>query len=169
MSIINLERDMMWPSLTSFTPLAASFSASSQACGADAAVGQRVNFGQSAFFSTSGGAQVFCGGSLILPPADGDATPYRVIGSVVSPSTCVMFGYGWYSSSAVGDPVYFRCGHDVDAVVSVAPLDAADPLFGRPLCFFALVNDEASFTANRIAIGVQRLIAKPPQFASAVS
>jgi len=168
MSIINLERDMIWPvSLVQTTPLVSAFSGT-VSVGAPAAVGQRVSSAFSTLFTTTNLGQWHALGALILPPVDGDSTPYRFRASYDGPNPC-NFGYGWFDSAAMEDFVIVGSGTHLDAVVAVSPLDSADPLFGRPLVFFATVFNGESFAQNRTTVHVQRMVSKPPQFASAVS
>jgi len=167
-NIKNLDRDMTWPvSLVTTTPTLAAF-ASPVGVAAPATVNQRVSSAFSSFFSSTAGGSFRNMGALILPPVDGDVTPYRVIGSYGGPNT-VIWSYGWFNAAAAAAPVTFACGDSVDLVVAIAPLDSADPNYGRPLCVFASVFDNVTFTANSLAISVQRMISKPPQYASAVS
>jgi len=167
-NIVNFERDMMWPvSLVTTAPVVSAFSGN-VGCGAPAAVNQRVSSAYSTNFVTTAASQWQSIGCLMLPPVEGDVTPYRFQGFYDGPNTCV-FGYGYFDSATFRAEVIVGAGKNMDGVIAIAPLDAADPDFGRPLVFFASVFNGVAFNANRSGVYTQRLVSKPPQFASAVS
>jgi len=169
MSIINLERDMRWQAeLSPVSAVLATFSSSPFNVGTNGVVNQRVN-GFATNLTVSGTtSSIWSAGAILLPPADGDVTPYRFIGSITGSLQTCFFAYGWYASGAVQGRRVVACGREIDRVIAVPPLDSADPLYGRPLCFMACCLDNAAgFTMMEGS--VQRMIAKPPQFATGVS
>jgi len=169
MSIINLERDMVWTnSNAAVVPLSSAFSATSPSVAANATVEQRVNSFETGFFATGATNNAWAAGCLILPPVDGDVTPYRFIGSISSTPVQGYFAYGYWAASAVNLRRVICFGKSCDVVVAVPALDSADPNYGRPLCFFGGVIDTANGFAG-VQGSVQRMYSKPPQFASAVS
>jgi len=170
-NIVNLERDMSWVrALAATTPVGGTnYGATPSAVGSGATVEQRVNsfFAEPYVIGTS--AQAMNVGCLILPPAEGDVTPYRFKGSAMcSTDNIIAWSYGWYASSQVQDQVLLATGNECDIVAAIAPLDTGDPLYGRPLCFYCTVLQSVAGLAMS-AGSVQRMISKPPQFASAVS
>jgi len=171
MSIINLERDMFWPTeLTRSAVLTSAFTGAVASVGANAAVGQRVNSFQSVNFGISASGSFSASGALILPAVDGDVTPYRFIGAgpSIELSSC-YWAYGYYDAGSVGGCVIFDAGGQCDRVVAVTPLDSGDPLYGQPLCFFGAVFGGSAASGCILSGSVQRLVSKPPQYASAVS
>lgn len=170
MSIINFERDMFWSvGTTLLSPSAVAYGAT-MAISTDSNVAQRVNSFEAGFSSAVGASTYKCAGAILLPPADGDVTPYRYICdcSLQTDVPLVWHGYGWFDSGSISAPRIFGAGLHVDRVMALSPLDSADPNYGRPLCFFSAVGE--TFAGSTFVVGsIQRLIAKPPQFASAVS
>jgi len=170
-NIVNFERDMFWTSdIVRSAVLTSGFTGAVASVGANAAVGQRVNGFQSVNFGISASGSFSASGALILPAVDGDITPYRFIGAgpSVELSPC-YWAYGYYDAGSVGGCVIFDCGDQCDRVVAVTPLDSGDPLYGRPLCFFGAIFGGSISSGNILSGSVQRLVSKPPQFASAVS
>jgi len=169
MSIVNLERDMRWsPDLSPVTPILAAFGSSPFNVGTNSVVGQRVN-GFATNFATSGTSNsIWSAGCILLPPADGDVTPYRFLASVTGSLQTAFFAYGWFDSGAVVGRRIIGCGRSIDRVIALPPLDSADPSYGRPVCFMACALDNATGLVM-LEGSAQRMIAKPPQFASAVS
>jgi len=168
MSIINLERDMLWPrSLVQTVPAVSAFSGTVSVT-APATIEQRVSSAFSSLFTTTAAGQWQTFGCLMLPPVSGDITPYRFRAQYDGPNVC-SFGYGWFDSNTMQEFVLLGAGKSLDCVAAIAPLDSANPLFGRPLVFWCSIFNGVAFTANRGVVHAQRMISKPPQFASAVS
>jgi len=167
-NIVNFERDQVWTGDRAFfNALTAAFGVnlSVQTSGV---VGERVNnFGPNRISTTAAGT-VNCAGCQILEPPDGDRVPYRFIASATDVNT-MYWGFGYQSATTASAIKLFAVGPTCDLVVNVDPLDSGDPNYGKPLCFFGCMWNE-TVASNQMMIGsVQRLIAKPPQFASAVS
>jgi len=175
-SLINLERDMLWQAnVTSVAPASSDFNSGELDVVNDGVVGDRTSFVASTFgFGVTAGSvtNVFAFGCLILPPAEGDNTPYRVKGSAFSPvGNPIAWGFGYFEGT--GSTLVQRCqlvsaGPVCDEILCARPLQSGDANFGEPLCFFGMV---AAQTVDHCAasLSVQRLLSKPPQFATAVS
>jgi len=165
-NIVNLERDMFWSSDGVDTlPVSNGWGTSPFPVGAPAAVGERVSRMQTSFFNGASGSSINAAGCLILPPPDGDSVPYRVLGGNVS-TLPTVWAFGYFASGSVLGRRIFGAGLSIDRVVVVDPLDSSDPNYGKPLCFF---GGSVGIGSNLFSMSVQRLISKPPQFASAVS
>jgi len=170
-NIVNFERDMFFTSRIGLvSAVGTTFSTSSALSAAnDGIVGQRFSSFQGSLTTTVGtGASAFAVGCLILAAPDGDAVPYRFKGSCNS-SGAVSWCYGYRSS---GNSVKFAAcvgfGSQCDELVYIPPLDSGDADYGNPVCFFlAVLRPVAEFVVY--GGSAQRLISKPPQFATAVS
>jgi len=172
MSIINLERDMSWIEDRSLLSAGAAvgYSTTAWAVATNASVSQRVNNFACSFSTTASGGNFINVGALILPPTEGDNLPYRLHGSaaVSDASNFSSWWLGFYNGGTVARAVQIAVGPNVDKVVVFPPILAADPDFGKSLCFFC--STRAITVASAACTGyVQRMISKPPQFASAVS
>jgi len=168
MTIINLERDQRWLIHTTAVTPTIGASAGISPVNTDGVVGQRVQSIQSSVFTSTVAATYHNVGVLMLPPPDGDRVPYRFIADYMGPNFC-RWSIGWFDAGSCGGCLSFGVGDHLDTVLNVAPLDSADPLYGRSLCLFASVANEVASSLNQVSIFAQRMIAKPPQFASAVS
>jgi len=169
MSIINLERDMVWPqAAAAVVPASTTYPSAVQNVPASGTVAQRVNSFETGFFATTTSTDTLAAGCLILPPAEGDVTPYRFVASITSTVPNAYFAYGWWDANTIRQRRIIAAGKSCNAVVAIPPLDSADPDFGRPLCFYCgVIGGVAGF--GMMTGSVQRLISKPPQFATAVS
>jgi len=168
--LINIERDMFWANTdAALAPTVAAVTADASV-NTSGTVAQRVNSFMSTRFPLTTAGTVNCVGCLILPPADGDVTPYRFIGSYAGRFDIgVAWGYGWFDSGTADDFRIFDQSNKADSIVAIPPLDSTDPNYGRPLAFFGMVNNDVGWSNVRLVGSVQRLISKPPQYASAVS
>jgi len=168
--IVNLERDMSWViSRTFVTAQVAAFSSTAWAVGTDSNVLERANNASSLFLTTTAGT-FNAAGCLLLPPSDGDVTPYRVIGeaSPGDPSNIVQWWFGFFDTGNVARAFQIGSGPTVDKVIAMPAILAADPDFGKSLCLFGTVRNVVANEAS-LNISAQRMISKPPQYASAVS
>lgn len=169
-NIVNFERDMWWCSNgAALTPILSDYNSSPTLVTDDGSVGQRVSRFHGVLSITAGtGAQCVSVGAAILPPPDGDSVPYRFKGAC-SASSRVLWSVGYKTgTSTVERQRIVASGSVCDEVVLIDPLDGADPNYGDALVFFCTaMRDSASYAV--FGGSVQRLIAKPPQFAVAVS
>jgi hypothetical protein len=169
----NFERDLFW---TDYSAVVASVTASIDSETINVAnsgvVGQRHSFAgcdpvnRTATDVTDGSTF----GALILPPNEDDTIPYRVKGYAQPGGAACTWMVGFFEG--LGGVRCQRCrvigsGPILDEVVCMRSVVSSDPNFGDPLCFFAVIHrDVPSYVAG--SIQVQRLIAKPDQYASAV-
>jgi len=174
-NLVNFERDMFWTdAAASVGFLNSDLAFASIGVNNAGTVGQRhsVVQGTATNFAAGTGVQAASVGCLILPPPDGDNVPYRFKGAVVDRvGNPVVWSFG-YLAGGVGTGVeqsrVVACGSVCDEIVVVRPLDSADPNYGDPLCFYGSVLRVAASDVKG-GLSVQRLIAKPDQFAAAVS
>jgi len=170
-NIVNFERDFLWTqNVAAVVPSGNDWAASPQVVANDATVGQRIN-SVSVNTAVSVGAvnQFLSAGCLILPPPDGDAVPYRVKGYCWYNGAVPLFAFGYLTGgTSVVVPRVVGVGYEVDEIVLVNPVATGDPNYGDPLCFYLNCPRDV---VGRVqgSLSVQRLISKPPQFASAVS
>jgi len=171
-NIVNFDRDMFWTGFVNATFVSGAFGADPLDVGSSSDVGQRVSgVNVLPVAVTQSAGNVMSAGCLILPPPDGDAVPYRVRGYATGGlDTLWRFGY---RTAGLGVEEANQCtligaGPCIDTVVLINPLDSGDTHYGDPLIFFGSVAREAAADVA-MSLSVQRLIAKPPQYASAVS
>ena len=171
MTIVNIERDMVW--MDAASPIAVGASStigSSMTVNTSGSVGQRTNSAQCAVtaLTSTGTFAAVSFGCLILEPPELETVPYRVKAAALGiSSNDALIGYGYNTAGTVSQIRWFD-RNETDQLVAVPSLDSADGDFGKPLCFFVafIRNSTDSVTGF---ISVQRLISKPPQYASASS
>lgn len=169
-NLVNLERDMVWTD--AFAPVAGVIAnpiGTTFSVGTTGLVGDIVSSARLVSFLFGAAASPRAFGALILEPLY-DTVPYRFKSSVTSPSSR-YFGFGYASTvgvSAVLENVYtISGGSSVDEIVAISPLPDGHPNKGNPLCFYFI--GEAGAAGGNCAghMSVQRLLSKPPKYASA--
>jgi len=174
-TIINLDRDMLWPNTADQAGIGfgAEFSLGAPVVNTDGTVYERVAYMQTDLATnlaiTSGLA--IAAGVLMTAP-QGDVTPYRVSASSLRTGTGTLAAglycaYGTLVTNTFTpqtNEIFLGVvdNSHVDCVVSAPPASNLDWVFG----VFLQVQGSGRY-ASRIA--VQRMIGKPPQYASSVS
>lgn len=170
-NIINLERDMQWFDMEEANVgLAAAVStASTWAFAALGDVFQRVGYVNTTWQANAAVADgLLVAGVRMLEPPELEYVPYRVIGSAVCGSDI-----GWFVGFDDGGSVMsgmqrIGAGPVIDTVVALRGVSSGSGDAGKNLVFAAgLARDDTSKV--QVHLSVQRMIAKPPQYASASS
>lgn len=170
MSIFNLERDMCWVDMVSSEVawISSDFSAASWNIGNDSTVGQRINSAASEYLSVTNSSEAYLFGCKILPPPAGEFVPYRLRGACHFGGR-VSWGVGFATGgNACTEQKLLVSDKTCDTIVACLGQSDGDTNFDDPLFFWCLAERNSS-TDLFSHISVQRLISKPPQYASASS
>jgi hypothetical protein len=170
-NIINIERDMFWGAPGSFvTPVSNALNDFSPDVGVSAAVGERISGAFSGPISmTASAGDTLNMGALILPSLENEYVPYRFKG-YASTSERVLWRYGfWDSSTPQADVCYLVGeGNEIDECIAIAGPPSGGTGDGLPLVFFGSILRGSAETVF-MNVSVQRMVAKPPQYATASS
>lgn len=173
-NLVSLERDMTWIGLS--TPLTPASAQSVQADSCTIAVDGTIYPKHAGAYGTPVSATPAQQGRAIgclLTPIEGDNMPFRVKGFQMS-DTGGLFGVGFARGNItnlalLSDLRWFKFGYLCDDVVVVRMPTSESPNYGKPIGFACLGFNSDPNQQLLQGITVQRLSAKPDQYAMAVS
>lgn len=172
-NIINLQRDQRWVNLEDpeasggFT--ASTFIDTSWSFGGAATVFDGVGSVQRGPDAVALGAdQVRCIGVRMLEPVPGDRVPYRLIGACDTDLEVAWYVGHVNGSGRLINQQAVGHGPNADVCVNVLGVESGSSNFGLSVGFVCAVHSEAAGYAQ-CSMSVQRMIASPPQYSSAVS
>jgi hypothetical protein len=167
-NLTNFDRDMRWHSIPAGINAVSGNFASTLSVGLAADVYQEIGYFRSFTQTLAASAgDVSCVGVQMIDGTEDDTVPFRVKGSIVSSLAGVPCGWGVgyvTAPATVGGFHWISGGPDVDEVVAMTWSSANA---GNPVCVFAMVFQDTACEYQASA-SVQRLIAGPPQYSSAV-